>query len=54
MLKEIQGFQLSPQQKRLWSVRDNNSAYFAQCAVKIEGNFKPEVLKAAIERAITR
>jgi hypothetical protein len=54
MLKEIQGFQLSPQQKRLWSVRDNNSAYFAQCIVKIEGNLQPEVLKAAIEKAIAR
>jgi NRPS condensation-like uncharacterized protein len=54
MLKEIQGFQLSPQQKRLWSVRDNNSAYFAQCAVKIEGDLQSEVLKAAIETAIAR
>ncbi|MBD2523671.1 non-ribosomal peptide synthetase [Nostoc sp. FACHB-133] len=49
-----QGFRLSPQQKRLWSLQQYNSAYFAQCALLLEGNLKPEVLKAALEQVIIR
>ncbi|MEH1868759.1 MAG: amino acid adenylation domain-containing protein [Nostoc sp.] len=49
-----QGFRLSPQQKRLWSLQQYNSAYFAQCALLLEGNLKPEVLKSALEHVITR
>ncbi|WP_392481078.1 amino acid adenylation domain-containing protein [Nostoc sp. C110] len=49
-----QGFRLSPQQKRLWSLQQYNSAYFAQSALLIEGNLKPEVLKAALEQVIIR
>ncbi|QKQ73079.1 non-ribosomal peptide synthetase [Nostoc sp. TCL240-02] len=49
-----QGFRLSPQQKRLWSLQQYNSAYFAQCALLLEGKLKPEVLKAALEKVIIR
>ncbi|MBD2508875.1 amino acid adenylation domain-containing protein [Nostoc muscorum FACHB-395] len=49
-----QGFRLSPQQKHIWSLQQNNSAYFAQCALLLEGDLKPEVLKAALEQVIIR
>lgn len=49
-----QGFRLSPQQKRLWSLQQYSSAYFAQCALLLEGNLKQEVLKAALQQVIIR
>lgn len=49
-----QGFRLSPQQKRIWSLQQYSSAYFAQCAILIEGNLKEEVLKAAFQQVIIR
>lgn len=52
--KITQGFRLSPQQKRLWSLQKYSSAYFAQCAVLVEGNLKQEVLKAALQQVIIR
>ncbi|MEH2000618.1 MAG: amino acid adenylation domain-containing protein [Nostoc sp.] len=49
-----QGFRLSTQQKRLWSLQQSSSAYFAQCAFLIEGNLQPEMLKAALEQVVIR
>ncbi|MGI2902883.1 non-ribosomal peptide synthetase [Tolypothrix sp. VBCCA 56010] len=52
--KTVSGFQLSPQQKRLWLLQQYNSTYSAQCALLLEGNLKPEVLKAALQQVINR
>ncbi|ACC81844.1 non-ribosomal peptide synthetase [Nostoc punctiforme] len=52
--KITQGFRLSPQQKRLWSLQQHSLAYFTQCALLIEGNIKPEALKAALEQVVIR
>lgn len=52
--KRINGFQLSPQQKRLFCLQQNSSAFFTQCAILIEGDLQPEVLKAAIQQIINR
>ncbi|MBN3925211.1 amino acid adenylation domain-containing protein [Nostoc sp. NMS4] len=49
-----QGFQLSTQQKRLWLLQQSSSAYLAQCAFLLEGNLKPEILKAALEQVVIR
>src|SRR5436305_12537240 len=38
MTPKTQGFQLSPQQKRLWLLQQDSRAYRAQCAVLIEGD----------------
>uniref|UniRef100_UPI003F6F83B3 amino acid adenylation domain-containing protein n=1 Tax=Gloeocapsopsis crepidinum TaxID=693223 RepID=UPI003F6F83B3 len=46
----IQGFRLSPQQKRLWSLQANSSVYKTQCAVIIEGNLNVDLLKKSIEK----
>lgn len=52
--KTISGFQLSPQQKRLWLLQENSSAYITQCAICIEGNLNSEILKIAVEKIIER
>ncbi|MEH2128461.1 non-ribosomal peptide synthetase [Nostoc sp.] len=49
-----QGFQLSTQQKRIWLLQQSSSAYLAQCAFLLEGNLKPEILKAALEQVAIR
>ncbi|HLO87427.1 MAG TPA: AMP-binding protein, partial [Nostocaceae cyanobacterium] len=50
----ISGFQLAPQQKRLWQLQQNSSAFYAQCAVCIEGNLQPEILQNAIGKIINQ
>ncbi len=47
----IEGFPLSPQQKRLWSLQhsDQGSPYHVRCVVLIEGNLDPDLLIAAME-----
>ncbi len=53
MLKEIEGFQLSPQQKHLWQLQQTDSlSYGAQCAVLIEGNLDITNLKAALQQVV--
>ncbi len=55
MLKEIEGFQLSPQQKHLWQLQQTDSfPYRVQCAILIEGNLDIINLKAALEQVINR
>ncbi|MDF5714837.1 MAG: amino acid adenylation domain-containing protein, partial [Rhizonema sp. NSF051] len=49
-----EGFQLSPQQKRLWSLQQSSLAYCTQCALVLEGNLKPEILKSALQQVINR
>jgi amino acid adenylation domain-containing protein/non-ribosomal peptide synthase protein (TIGR01720 family) len=50
----IEGFRLSPQQKRLWQLQElgNSQAYRAHCAVLIEGNLNLEILKSALQNVI--
>ena len=52
----IQGYQLSPQQKHLWSLQKNNSSlmYSAHCAVRIKGSFNVKALKTALEQIVNR
>ena len=55
MLKEIEGFQLSPQQKHLWQLQRTNSLpYCAHCAILIEGNLNNATLIAALEQVVNR
>ncbi len=48
----ITGFQLAPQQKRLWNLQQNSSAFCCQCSVVIEGNLQPDILQAAIKQVV--
>ncbi len=46
----IEGFQISPQQKRLWLLQQeaNHQPYRVECAVLVEGNIEHSILEKAI------
>ena len=52
----IEGFQLSPQQKHLWSLQqaDGSLPYRAQCSILIEGSLDLQILEAALRRVFER
>ena len=54
--EKIQGFQLSPQQKHLWLLQQNNDSqiYRSLCAVEISGNLNLETLNTALKVVIQR
>lgn len=57
MLETVAGFQLSPQQERLWLLQERDagtSAYRAQCIVLLEGALRPQLLEAAVSSVIER
>jgi amino acid adenylation domain-containing protein/FkbM family methyltransferase len=49
-----QGFRLSPQQKRVWSLQQESPAYQAQCAILLEGRLKTNALKTALRQVVSR
>lgn len=50
----IEGFRLSPQQKHLWSLQQDNFAYHSQCAIRLEGQINTELLKVALQKVVNR
>lgn len=50
----IEGFQLSPQQKRLWLLQQDSAAYRAQLAILIEGTLNTDLLKQALQDLVKR
>src|SRR2546430_4407375 len=48
------GFQLSPQQKHLWLLGAEESAFHATVAVLLEGNLEVESLKSALQTVVSR
>ena len=50
----IEGFRLSPQQKHLWSLQQDNFAYHSQCAIRLEGQINAELLKVALQKVVDR
>ncbi|MGB3204152.1 MAG: amino acid adenylation domain-containing protein [Crinalium sp.] len=50
----INGFRLSPQQKRVWLLQQDSLAYRVQCAILIEGSLQPNYLKLALEKVVLR
>ena len=48
----IEGFRLSPQQKRLWSLQQGvqSQPYRVQCAVLIEGNLNTKILELSLQK----
>jgi amino acid adenylation domain-containing protein len=50
----LEGFQLSPQQKRLWLLQQDNPVYRVQGAILLQGNLKSEALQAALQEVINR
>ena len=52
---EIQGFELSPQQTRVWELqRAGDGAYLAHCAIMARGRLSGDLLKGALEQVIRR
>ncbi|NEU75587.1 non-ribosomal peptide synthetase [Hassallia byssoidea VB512170] len=55
MLDEvIEGYKLSPQQKRLWSLQQNSRAYQSRLAILIQGTLNIELLKESLQKLIKR
>jgi amino acid adenylation domain-containing protein len=54
MQTQIQGFQLSPQQRRLLLLQRDSSAYRAQCVFLLKGNLNTGVLKLALQEVVKR
>ena len=50
----LQGFQLSPQQKRLWLLQQDDAVYLTQGAIAIKGNLQPARLKQVVEQIVAR
>ncbi|MBW4678316.1 MAG: AMP-binding protein [Desmonostoc geniculatum HA4340-LM1] len=50
----IEGFKLSPQQKRLWLQQQNSVAYRAQLAIRIEGNLNIQRIQEALHQLVER
>ncbi|BBD60559.1 amino acid adenylation [Nostoc sp. HK-01] len=55
MFQEIQGFQLSPQQKHLWQLQQTDSQiYQVKAAVSITGNLDIQLLRNALGTVVNR
>ncbi|MEA2562150.1 MAG: hypothetical protein QOH06_3654 [Acidobacteriota bacterium] len=56
MLREAEGFRLSPQQRHLWALLavDGSSAYSCRCAVRITGRLDREAFLRALRSAVDR
>jgi amino acid adenylation domain-containing protein len=52
--QKISGFQLSPQQKRLWNLQQHSSAFCSQCSIFIDGNLQLEILHNTIQEIINQ
>ena len=52
----IQGFRLSPQQKRLWLLQQgvDSQSYRVQFAILIEGNLNPKSLETSLQRVVEK
>jgi amino acid adenylation domain-containing protein len=50
----LQGFQLAPQQKRLWLLQENDGVYLTQGAIGIEGDLQSVRLKQVVEQIVAR
>lgn len=51
---QIEGYRLSPQQLRLWSLQEEGNVNHFRCAIRIVGRLDEDTLKTAILRVIGR
>ncbi|HYP52368.1 MAG TPA: amino acid adenylation domain-containing protein, partial [Pyrinomonadaceae bacterium] len=52
--KNLEGFRLSPQQRRLWSLAQGGPLNAARCAVLVEGDAEPKILREALRQVVAR
>jgi amino acid adenylation domain-containing protein len=48
----VEGFRLSPQQMRIWSLGQDGPVHHAQCAIEMLGELKADVLRASVEQIV--
>ncbi|HEY6804760.1 MAG TPA: amino acid adenylation domain-containing protein [Pyrinomonadaceae bacterium] len=53
-MEAIEGYRLSPQQKRLWLQHDSSAAPQLSCVIAIEGPLDPQRLERAIDQLVAR
>ncbi len=49
-----EGYRLSPQQRRVWRVQGESSAFRSQCAIKVDGCMEDATLRRAVENVVGR
>lgn len=54
MTELLEGYQLSPQQERLWLLQQDCSAFRAQCVVMLEGRLDATALDDALQTVVER
>lgn len=54
MQNKIEGFRLSPQQRYVWRLLQDNQSYRAQCVILLEGNLDVEALEQTIQKVVAR
>lgn len=55
MTENIEGFPLSPQQRRLWQLQQQDGqTYAAQCVIRMEGKLDADALEQAARRIVAR
>jgi len=52
--KTIEGYQLSPQQRRLWQLQPAAPSFVSQCALLIEGSLQLERLRECLAQLVNR
>ena len=52
--KTIEGYQLSPQQRRLWQLQQDSRRFISQCAVLIQGPLQLERLRECLGQIVRR
>jgi amino acid adenylation domain-containing protein/non-ribosomal peptide synthase protein (TIGR01720 family) len=54
MQNKIEGFRLSPQQRHVWRLSQDNQYYRAQCVLLLGGNINAEALEQTIQKIVAR
>ena len=54
MYEVVQGFRLSPQQRRLWQWQQKDAAFRSWCVVRIDGPLDLSILRRAVQSVISR
>ena len=54
MQNKIEGFRLSPQQRHVWRLLQDDQSYRAQCVILLEGNLDAKVLEQTIQKIVAR
>ncbi len=54
MQNQISGFPLSLQQRQLWRLRNDSTAFRAQCVVRLKGNLDKNILAETVKEIVKR